>query len=369
MKKYVGIVLSLTLLTTQNISSESSNLESYKQDFIVKTKQITIPGFPGAFNASIIRWQGSLLLCFRVRNEKLVSTFDIGFVQLDEDFNPVGTPSILKIIDENPACRIQRQDPRLIICDNKLYILYSNFIKIGNILTRRMFIAPVRVKDHNFSITKPTCLHPFDGCGPRWEKNWVPFVYRDNIFLAYSLLPHRIFRPFLRTGECVTYTTTRSKIEWKWGDLRGGTPAIKDGDHYIAFFHSSVVIPTVHSQGKPMTHYVMGAYTFAAQPPFEITSVSPYPIVDHTFYTGPSHQTWKPLRVVFPMGILVEKDYVYVTYGRQDFEIWVAKMDKNKLYKSLVTCPKAEAKEINEDTDQLDIEGFYQQYVALDENS
>jgi len=317
--------------------AELLNLESFAQDFVISSKQIEVPGYPGAFNASIIRWQGELLLCFRVRDEKMVSTFEIGLVWLDDDFNVVSVPTLLDIRNDDPACLAQRQDPRLVEFEGRLYIIYSNFIKIEDILTRRMFIAELQQNEQGlFFIEKPLCIHPFEGWTKRWEKNWVPFVYDHRLLLAYSLLPHRIFEPSLDSGECTTVASTSSSIEWNWGDLRGGTPALKDGNEYIAFFHSSKNIATTHSEGKVITHYVMGAYTFSAELPFEITSISPHPIVGEGFYGGPSYTTWKPLRVAFPMGCLLDEEFIWITYGRQDFEIWVAKLDKKKLYASLV---------------------------------
>jgi len=318
----------------------SFDLDTWMEDFVIKTKQIIVPGYCGAFNASVIRWEGRLLLCFRVRDENMVSTFEIGFIELDNDFNAIGKAHILEVRYEDPTCLQRKQDPRLIIVHNKLHILYSEFIKIDDIITRRMFIAEVQREGDTFFIDAPVCLHPFEGWSKRWEKNWVPFVYHDTLHLAYSVVPHRIMEPLLPRGECVTRHATLSSMAWDWGDPRGGTPAIKDGDEYIAFFHSSRLMTTSYSGNVKMTHYVMGAYTFSAEPPFEIRRMSAHPIVGPGFYAGPTYNTWKPLRVVFPMGLLIEGDTVWVTYGRQDFEIWVAQIDKNALYKSLVPREK-----------------------------
>ena len=358
------IIISLFINICACAYADVLNLDNYKQDFIVALKQIRVPQYPGAFNASIIRWKESLLLCFRVRNEKMVSTFDIGFVWLDDNFDPMSIPRILEIRDENPACLHQKQDPRLIILHDKLYILYSNFIKIDNIVTRRMFIAEVHDNNGAFYIVNPTCLHPFEGCGPRWEKNWVPFIYENKMLLAYSLSPHRIFEPSLESGACTTNNSTTSLNCWNWGELRGGTPAVKDGDEYVGFFHSSTNLATAQSQGKVMAHYVMGAYTFSAKPPFDITRMSQQPIVAETFYHEPYYTTWKPLRVVFPVGLLNEKGYFWVTYGRQDFEIWVAKIDKQRLYDSLIPCPRTTPKEqTHVYNPKIDI--LYSNYVSL----
>jgi predicted GH43/DUF377 family glycosyl hydrolase len=85
-----------------------------------------------------------------------------------------------------------------------------------------------------------------------------------------------------------------------------------------------------------MVHYFMGAYLFEDSPPFSIQKISPNPIVSKTFYNGPAYQTWKPLRVVFPCGVIHNEKYIWVSYGRQDHEAWIVKLDKAGLYKSLV---------------------------------
>ena len=94
---------------------------------------------------------------------------------------------------------------------------------------------------------------------------------------------------------------------------------------------------TVHSEELDMPHYFMGAYTFSQHPPFEITKISPEPIVCHGFYDGLKYKPyWKPVRVVFPCGYIMNEHYIYVSYGRQDHEIWVIKLDKHKLKNSLI---------------------------------
>ena len=48
-------------------------------------------------------------------------------------------------------------------------------------------------------------------------------------------------------------------FHWSWGEMRGGTPALRvDSNHYLSFFHSSGRL----SKKAPLT-YVMGAYLFS----------------------------------------------------------------------------------------------------------
>lgn len=331
------IVLNIAALFCIEKASHFRDLEEGIQDFVLETKQIIIPGFPGAFNASLVRWRDSLFLSFRVRNAAMLSTFEMGLVQLDDNFNIISEPKILAIYG-NAAAFSKHQDPRLIVLRDELYIVYSSFVTIDQMVTRRMVVAKIEPCDDGFCINNPIGLLFFDGASSRWEKNWVPFCYNNNLLLAYSLIPHRIFKPLIEFGVCPTVSSSASTIDWSWGELRGGTPALLDDDRYLAFFHSSIKIATVHSQGKAMPHYVMGAYTFAAHPPFEITHISPEPIVGKNFYHGKEYKTWKPVRVVFPMGFIMDDDYIWLSYGRQDFEIWIAKLDKKGLYQSLIAC-------------------------------
>jgi hypothetical protein len=122
--------------------------------------------------------------------------------------------------------------------------------------------------------------------------------------------------------------STLGAIDWKWGILRGGTPAVLDGDHYLAIFHSYRKMTTVQSNGRFMRNYFMGAYTFSSEPPFEIRSISPEPIISKNLYSGTS--------IIFPSGLLVNEDFVWVIYGKRDKEAWVAKIDKKKLLNSLI---------------------------------
>jgi hypothetical protein len=36
---------------------------------------------------------------------------------------------------------------------------------------------------------------------------------------------------------------------------------------------------------------------------------------------------WQPVNVVFPCGVFIDGDAVWISYGRQDHESWLAKLD------------------------------------------
>lgn len=338
MNKILAIFL-LTALHLQSIAAPPPiDLEAGIQTFVLETKKIEISGYPDAFNPSLIRWSGNLLLSFRIYDPITKSTPKMGFIWLDENFDIASTPIILDIPPEHAHLPAWAQDPRLVAMDDDLYIVYNNVHILEN-LVRRMCVAKLKYDGEAFTISsKEEFLH-FEGENPKkQEKNWVPFIYEGKFLLAYSLSPHLIFEPQYGTSSCKSIAASSSTLSWQWGILRGGTPALLVDGEYLAFFHSCKAMTTLQSKGVQMTHYFMGAYTFAANPPFAITRISPEPIIGKNFYNGPAHNTWKPLRVVFPGGFVFDENYIWVAYGRQDHEIWIVKMDKMGLMNSLKSC-------------------------------
>ena len=120
----------------------------------------------------------------------------------------------------------------------------------------------------------------------------------------------------------------------------GGTQAIplpsytNGHKEYITFFHSSLLMTSKHSKGKRVQHYFMGAYTFQPYPPFKIIRVSKQPLFIPGLYNSEvEYPTYKPIKCVFPTGILLEFNITKLTYelillfGKQDFESWKVHLD------------------------------------------
>lgn len=316
------------------------DLEDLQQEFVLETKRINIPGYPHAFNPTIIRYQGSLLLGFRdIPDPKVPFNSVLGVMWLDENFNPASQPQLLNTRQFGDLVPSRAEDARLLLVGDDLYAVYSDNseskISKGGF---RVYLAKVVLKDQLFTLENIECLSHFEGeSQQRREKNWVPFDYKGHLLLAYSLQPHLIFRPVLGKGKCEKFSLTNNEIEWNWGDLRGGTPGIIDGDHYLSFFHTCKQMESVQSGGRNILHYFMGAYTFASKPPFEILSSSHEPIFAKGFYQGKIYKPyWHPIQAIFPCGFVFDENYIWVVYGRQDHESWVVKLDKSKLLQSLL---------------------------------
>ena len=103
-------------------------------------------------------------------------------------------------------------------------------------------------------------------------------------------------------------------------------------EEYLAIFHSGKPFVSGASiTNEVLWHYVMGAYTFSANPPFNITGISPLPINEKSFYIKSDN----PKRVIYPGGFIIKDDDIYVAYGKDDAEIWIAIINKTKLLSTL----------------------------------
>lgn len=333
------LVLGL-IISPLHILNAAIDLEDHPQDFVLDAFKLSIPGFEHAYNPSIVRYDGKLLLSFRITpNPKSLFESQIGLIWLDEELKPMGNPQILNM-REGSNVPSRAEDARLICVGNRLYIIYDD--NRDPVITRggfRVYVAELRYDGESFCVLNIECLKNFEGeSSQRREKSWVPFDYQGDLLLAYSLDPHLIFSPIFGTETCETVAASSRENRWKWGELRGGTPGLLIDEQYLAFFHSSITMASEQSGGELMQHYFIGAYTFMKDPPFALTKISPEPIIAKGFYSGQIYRYyWKPIRAVFPCGYLCEGQNIWIAYGRQDHEVWILKLDKQQLLDSLIT--------------------------------
>lgn len=338
MKTYFLLLASIGLWANDWI-----DLEENPDPFVLEVRKIEIPGFPTAFNPSIVRFQDKYLLSFRdIPNKKTPFTTILGFIFLDLDFNPLSPPQILETRPPSSTVPPRAEDGRLIWMKDHLYMVYDDNedqkISKGGF---RLYLAELHYINNRFHLFEKEKISRYEGASPNVrEKAWTPFIYENQLLLSYTLHPHKVFSPWIGRGFCKTVAETCSDINWAYGTIRGGTPALQgiaENNEYFGFFHSSIRMESKHSEGEKMLHYFIGAFTFSPYPPFEITKISRQPITAKQFYSGEAYQPyWHPLRVVFPAGYVFDEKYIYMVYGRQDHEIWVAKLDRKALLQSLV---------------------------------
>lgn len=302
----------------------------------ITSKQIKLANYPKAFNPSLVRWKGCYLLSFRhLPHPSKLWISQIGLLFLDENLEPVGEPQILDFRQGNSKVPCQAEDVRLLVVGDKLFLFYNdNMEKINptHLERRDMHMAEVEYDKGKFHVVhKQLLYHPKEYKQKKWQKNWSPFLWNEKIHLSYSINPHEVLE-LGEEGECPRVGLSAIVTDWKWGAWRGGTPAELVDGQYLAFFHSSCLMRSEATPRLERWHYFMGAYTFAAEPPFHLTSYTPYPLIGEGFYIRSPQEK----RVIFPGGFVVHEDKIYIAYGKDDHEMWIAILDKSVLKQLMV---------------------------------
>ena len=322
-------------IATFSQSSSPKKLENIpsigSENIVLRTKTVPIRNVSAPHSPSILKHGAGYLLFFSYL--KADSSSHIGCVELDKNFEQ--TDQEFMVIDTHSK---NSADPRIFQAGKEIYLTYTS--SDADITT--MNIAGIDLKDYKlkFSTELDLNFRPV-------EKNWVPFEYisqqgKPEIFFQYNFHPHkvlqlpnpqenRLLHPVFSRQD-ITYLTDWNKHSTRWGSIQGGTPALKIGNKYLAFFHGSFT----SAQGTLSS--TMGAYTFEAAPPFRITAMSLYPILFSGIYDS-VHSTTPNKKTIIPGGFVVEKkedqELIHLCCGENDSVIKIITFDKNILFQHM----------------------------------
>ncbi len=315
-----------------------------KYGLVLDTKIIKIRYVPNPYNSSIIKTEdGNYKLFFRydipkeypLENLNLPLHTNIGVVELDSKFNQIKP---FKKIDTGS---MHSEDPRVICSGDRLFLSYNDIQPI------RTYSRSIRLAELDPTTLDIKYVTNLDQHLQPVEKNWVPFVTEEEkgcgIHFIYQMNPHKILKVNETTKNDITHLTFENSPTiiaklWpkKWGEPRGGTPPLLIDGEYLTFFHSCFTDKKTNTNW-----YVMGAYTFEAEAPFRITSISKEPILFSDIYSA-KHGigTNESLYCLFPSGAVAEtkknKNLLHVTCGENDSETRVVTMDRDILLQSML---------------------------------
>lgn len=309
-------------------------------DAICKTYEITIPGYENAYNPSIVPYKDGYLLSFRYVARFPEWSKDIRFVEsasiiglalLDKQFQvKKKSVQLLEVQSFSDDFSIYAEDGRLFVFQDRIFLVFNDFPEPSPEYKRQLYLAEITHENGRW-ISKKRALRLFVENMSRIEKNWVPFSLNQSLYFIYGENSHTILSCDLSTGCCRKIDEGTLNWDWPYGLIRGGTPAIKIGDQFLSFFHSSILLPVIH--GARM--YYMGAYTFDASFPFTVRSYTPLPIGLKEYYKKTSSKKHASKRVVFPGGIVREGNMIHVAWGKDDKLVMVTTLDLEKLLKSM----------------------------------
>lgn len=147
------------------------------------------------------------------------------------------------------------------------------------------------------------------------EKNWVLFADGPETMATYSMSDGRHVVLSVNGRRAEVAYETEFEHAWQWGDMRGGTNWITDGDLSYALFHSRR--DWTHGAIRFMQFFA-GVVARETEPPYRIVGVSRRPLpLPVEWATG---KRWR-YHVVFPLSLTRWRDRLLVCAGHNDCEI------------------------------------------------
>jgi hypothetical protein len=274
-------------------------------------------------NGSVVKYHDFYLCAYRTAH---LYQFDAKnkLTLLDTDFKPIAHRSF-SLDDGNTAF----EDIRLFTYKSELLALYTFLPKNADGEWDWNFTVGIGIV--NWLDSKIIRHRSLRGLATqRHEKNWIPYIYNDELFLITNFEPNlRILHLAGNINELEFKEFHFERVNrksWKYGILRGGTELFKNpnenSDILYGFVHSSL------SKTEDDKLYKEYFYTIVKFSPSALNyEIYPEPIgisepeTDES-YKLKHHQSTNGnnFKVVFPMGVIVEDIGVHLSYGKDDCE-------------------------------------------------
>jgi predicted GH43/DUF377 family glycosyl hydrolase len=278
-------------------------------------KRIEFPE-KGSFNPGLVKLPNSKDYIMVYRPD------EYGFVgcKLDENLNPY-SDSYFKFNVTNCA------DPRIIWTnDNKLLMVYSSTTGVGlNLECIRGSIIMDLNKSDSFINTEHFRISP-EELNSR-QKNWIPFLFNEEIYLIASICPHIIYKFDLATKKCTKISEEKWFHPWIYPELflRGNTnPVLMEDGNFLSTFH------TATWYGKTC-YYDNGCYVFEGKFPFKILRCSNRTYLPAEGAIEPHFRNLGRIACTFPVGMVLENNDLLISYGDNDSVVKIMRVDLNKM--------------------------------------
>ena len=145
-----------------------------------------------------------------------------------------------------------------------------------------------------------------------YQKNWSPI--EGSTKFVYWLNGRHIVSDLFDPNELF-----ESKgLSWDFGEIHLGTPSVRTGKTFLAFFQSSRDGDLAKHQvesGAYNSRYFLGVYQFSSLPPYEIVKWTPTPLLVGSL-ENPT-RTGSPA-CLFPGGIIIQGDTILLSLGIND---------------------------------------------------
>lgn len=313
------------------VARNKSALEKYLADNGIKSQwppveqqleTVIVNGIaPGAYNNSIIRFHGRLVMTFRFHDTTLKTR--IGIAELDEKFNVVYAEGLN--LDEDETLSLE---------DGKFFV-FKGDLWLNFVVSTWPNFPSAQVK--NVKLYKPDRWRCSDK-DQYWlpdrqtlEKNHVPLVHDDVLHIIYRQAVWQENNPADLAQVIYTPSDKREMktpaLRWPYGEIRGGTVPLPYDGKLISFFHSRL-----NNEMPPVTHrYYIGAILRKSEPPFQMLAISKRPILRGSEVGGDATRFHHKKNVVFCLGAIDHDDGWLVSVGINDSACGLVKIQPKDL--------------------------------------
>lgn len=287
----------------------------YLISIVKKTTRLDLPE-KGSFNAGLVKYFDKYICVYRPDEYSFKACI------LNKNLS-IDTNTYFKFKSINCS------DPRLIWVGNKLLMVYSSTEEVGirNECIRGGIIMDLD-KSNNFIDFEQFRISPKVN---ERNKNWVPFIYNDKIYLIAHISPHVIYEFDLETKNCELKYKTNWISPWSLnGQLRGNTNVVKlDDGNYLNTFH------TANWYGKTY-YYDNGAYIFEGKPPFNVIKCANRTYMKAEDAVEPYFRKKDIIKCTFPVGLVKENDNLLISYGDNDSCVKIAEITVKEMENLMV---------------------------------
>lgn len=209
-----------------------------------------------AFNASMIRWRGQLLLAHRTG----WAGSNIRLARLSDNYEP--TDNAVTLALTHPAATYGREDPRLFVHNDRLHIAYTGFTG------RTTSVLYAALRD---DLSVETIHAPHFPGRRAWEKNWSFFSENGELYAVYSIDPHVTLK--IVGNYATVHRQSPTAFPWKGGHLRGGASPVKVAGEWWHWFHGAIDL----GANWPTRQYNTGLHTFQPHT-HRVTRLAEHPV-------------------------------------------------------------------------------------------
>lgn len=226
------------------------------------------------------------------------------------------------------------EDPRSLINDNEIYVISNHHTNTD--CKTEMWLNIFNMVDLNFTMSNVQQISPnssvkltidFDKLPNltlkddkyNHQKNWIPFLSNNELFLVYSVNPHTVLKCDVDTGECNVFSKTYNKN--LPNNIRGGSQARLYNGAYYALTHK-----------RKGDQYSTQIYRFNSKYPFNVTGIT-----DDFTFNDVEYKDKLHIQFVSGFDIINEdnKDIAYITYGEQDCHSKLCKISMKNIIRKM----------------------------------